>query len=204
MIFLNDKTLEEASRWLQKTDPRFKSVFEITGPLAMRQKPQGFSGLLSSIVSQQLSTAAAKTIWQRMIALNLDKPDTILKSDDQTLRGVGLSRQKIRYARALADANIDYECLALCDTEDVIETLVGITGIGQWTAQMYALFALGHRDVFAPNDLALQEGLRLLTQQRVRPTPKQAAKVAEIWKPWRSVASLALWAFYGKRTAKNQ
>lgn len=204
MIFLNDETLGEGSRWLQETDPRFRQVFEITGPLAIRQKPQGFSSLLGSIVSQQLSTAAAKTIWQRMIDLNLDTPEAILESDDQALRSVGLSRQKIRYARALADAKIDYECLASRDTQEVITTLVGITGIGHWTAQMYALFALGHRDVFAPNDLALQEGLRLLTQQLERPKPKQAAKLAETWKPWRSVASLALWAFYNKRTAKAE
>jgi len=202
MIFLNEKTLKEGSRWLRATDPRFRDVFEITGPLAMRQKPQGFSGLLSSIVSQQLSTAAAKTIWQRMIDLKLDTADAILESDDQTLRGVGLSRQKIRYARALADAKIDYEHLSSCDTQDVINTLVGVTGIGHWTAQMYALFALGHRDVFAPNDLALQEGLRLLTQNPVRPTPKQAAELAEAWRPWRSVASLALWAFYSTLTTK--
>lgn len=204
MIFLNEKTLAEGSQWLQETDPRFRQVFEITGPLAMRQKPQGFSSLLGSIVSQQLSTAAAKTIWQRMTDLNLDTPDAVLETDDQTLRGVGLSRQKIRYARALADANIDYESLSSRDTEDVIETLASITGIGRWTAQMYALFALGHRDIFAPNDLALQEGLRLLTEQPVRPTPKHAAKLAEPWKPWRSVASLALWAFYTKLNTKSQ
>ena len=204
MIFLTEKTLAEGAQWLQEVDSRFLEVFEVTGPLVLRQKPQGFSGLLGSIVSQQLSTAAAKTIWARIIDLNLDTSDAILRSDDQTLRGVGLSRQKIRYARALAHADIDYERLALNDTQDVIATLVGVTGIGHWTAQMYALFALGHRDVFAPNDLALQEGLRLLTHQQTRPTPKQAAKISEDWKPWRSVASLALWAFYTKRTAKAQ
>ncbi len=204
MNSLNEDTLIEGSRWLEATDPRFKQVFEITGPLALRHKPGGFSGLLGSIVSQQLSTAAAKTIWQRLVDAKLDRPRAILKSDDQTLRAVGLSHQKIRYAKALAHANIDYERLATYNTEDVIETLVSVTGIGRWTAQMYALFSLGHLDVFAPNDLALQEGVRMLAKLNTRPTPKEAAAMAEPWSPWRSVASLALWAFYSQQSARAQ
>ncbi|HEY7905692.1 MAG TPA: hypothetical protein VIC53_02090 [Wenzhouxiangella sp.] len=204
MKFLNEDTLTEGSHWLEANDPRFKQVFEITGPLAMRRKPAGFSGLLGSIVSQQLSTAAAKTIWQRLIDAKLDAPDAILESDDQTLRSVGLSQQKIRYARALAHAKIDYDHLPSCNTEEVIDVLVGVTGIGRWTAQMYALFSLGHLDVFAPNDLALQEGLRMLAKQRARPTPKEADAMAQPWSPWRSVASLALWSFYSKQTTRTQ
>ncbi len=204
MIFLNKDTLEQGCRWLEKTDPRFTGVFEITGPLAMRQKPDGFSGLLGSIVSQQLSTAAARTIWQRMLDADLTRPSAVLESEDEALRSVGLSRQKIRYAKALAQANINYDQLASSDTDEVIETLVSVTGIGHWTAQMYALFSLGHIDVFAPNDLALQEGLRLLNNHPTRPTPKEARIMAERWSPWRSVASLALWAFYSKQNARTQ
>lgn len=192
---LTEATMIEGMDWLISLDPRFKRVFDQTGTPRIRQKASGFSGLLQSIVSQQLSTAAAKTIWTRVKEAGYDSSEYLAQAHDEQLRALGLSRQKIRYARALASATVDYEGLSRLKTTEVIDALTPILGIGEWTAQMYALFALGHSDVFAPNDLGLQEGLRKMLELDSRPSAKVARDLALPWSPWRSVASLALWSY---------
>jgi len=183
-------------RRLIKIEPRFAVVHNRLGPATPRHKPAGFMGLFQSIVSQQLSTQAASSIWARLIEAGITSPEALLQSSDDELRRQGLSHQKIRYSRALAESGLDWTGLHSLDTDEVIERLVPIVGIGAWTAQMYALFSLGHRDVFAPNDLGLREGIRILFELPERPKPKEAETLAQAWSPVRSVASLWLWGWY--------
>ena len=171
-------------------------AYATSKPLKLRRYPDGFDRLFSSIVSQQVSTAAAESIWNHLVAQGLTTPDAVLATDEDTLRAPGLSRQKVRYAKALAAAGIDYDALRALPTEEVIQTLVHVPGIGRWTAEMYAMFALGHADVFAPADLALQEGVRMLWDLPDRPKERALREMAEAWSPWRAVAARILWGYY--------
>jgi DNA-3-methyladenine glycosylase II len=188
--------------WLAGQDPRFADALAQCGPLPLRRKPEGFAELLSAIVSQQVSVASANAIWGRMVAAGLDRAAAIQVASDEDLRAAGLSRQKMRYARALAEAEIDFAALRHAPDEEVIATLTQVSGIGTWTAEIYAMFSLGRADVFAHGDLALQEGARLLLGLKDRPTPAKMRKIAEAWSPWRSVAARVLWAYY--RVAKDR
>jgi len=192
----------EGADWLARLDPRFGAALKLTGPLPLRRRPDGFAQLLSAIVSQQVSVASANAIWGRMKDARLTGPRKIIWASDEDLRAVGLSRQKTRYARALAGAGIDYTALRELPTDEVIATLIEVPGIGAWTAEIYAMFSLGRADVFAPGDLALQEAAKVLFDLPERPKEKQFRQMAAQWSPWRSVAARLLWAYY--RVAKDR
>ncbi|WP_108262456.1 DNA-3-methyladenine glycosylase family protein [Mangrovicoccus ximenensis] len=161
-----------------------------------RRRRDGFEPLLSAIVSQQVSVAAADAIWGRLKAARLTGPRKILGAGDEELRACGLSRQKIRYARELAASRIRFAALREVPSEEVIATLVAVPGIGRWTAEIYAMFSLGRADVFAPGDLALQEAARLLFELDGRPSERILRDMAAAWSPWRAVAARLLWAYY--------
>lgn len=146
--------------------------------------------------------AAANAIWGRLKDARLTGPRKVIWATEQELRACGLSRQKIRYAKALAEARIPFRDLRAAPTEEVITTLVAVPGIGRWTAEIYAMFSLGRADVFAPADLALQESARLLFALPERPTEKALREMAAPWAPWRAVAARGLWAYY--HVAKNR
>jgi DNA-3-methyladenine glycosylase II len=186
----------EGAAWLAAAEPRFAHALRQTGPLPLRRRRDGFDQVLSAIVSQQVSVAAADAIWGRLKDARLTGPRKIAWASDEDLRACGLSRQKIRYARALAEARIDFPRLRHVPTEDVIAVLTEVPGIGRWTAEIYAMFSLGRADVFAPADLALQESARLLFDLPDRPTERALRQMAEAWSPWRAVAARALWAYY--------
>ncbi|APZ54346.1 DNA-3-methyladenine glycosylase family protein [Salipiger abyssi] len=195
-IIEGDACVAEGASWLAEAEPRFARALERTGPLPLRLRPDGFGQLLSAIVSQQVSVASARAIWAKLEASGMTTPDAILATDEERLRALGLSRQKAGYARALAEAGIDFDALRRAPTGEVVETLVAVKGIGIWTAEIYAMFSLGRADVFAPGDLALQESARLLFDLPERPKERALRQMAEAWSPWRSVAARALWAYY--------
>lgn len=195
--------VEEGALWLSAREPRFAEAYALAAPLPLRRFPDGFSRLLSSIVSQQVSTAAAATIFARLEARGLATPEGVLAASVDDLRAAGLSGQKVRYAKALAAEGIDYVALRDLPTEEVIARLVHVPGIGRWTAEMYAMFALGHADVFAPADLALQEGVRMLWELPERPKEKPLRAMAEAWSPWRAVAARLLWGYYHHRKQRE-
>ncbi len=201
IIETND-CVSEGATWLAKECPRMAFAMQQTGPLPLRRRPDGFAQLLSAIVSQQVSVASANAIWKRLRDAKLTGPRKIMWATDEDLRAVGLSRQKIRYARALAEARIDYNALRGVPNEDVVAVLTEVPGIGVWTAEIYAMFSLGRADVIAPGDLALQEAARILYDLPKRPTDKELRQMAEAWSPWRSVAARVLWAYY--RVAKER
>ncbi|SMX50049.1 DNA-3-methyladenine glycosylase family protein [Maliponia aquimaris] len=195
-IIRTDDCVAEGAEWLARTEPRFAHALEQTGPLPLRRRPDGFAQLLSAIVSQQVSVASARAIWARLEGAGMVTPEAVRACTDDDLRALGLSRQKAAYARALAEAEIDFDALRVLPTGQVVETLVAVKGIGIWTAEIYAMFSLGRADVFAPGDLALQEAARLLFDLPDRPREKALRGMAEAWSPWRSVAARALWAYY--------
>lgn len=194
--------VNEGAEWLAKADPRFEYAIVHTGPLPLRSSKDGFEALLSAIVSQQISVAAANSIWKRLKSAGLTGPRKVMWASEDELRACGLSRQKILYAKALATSKIQYKDLRTSTNEQVIATLVEVPGIGAWTAEIYAMFSLGRADVFAPGDLALQESARLLFDLDARPTEKELRQMAQAWSPWRSVAARLLWAYY--KVAKDR
>ncbi len=193
----NHDDLNEGLDHLCHIESTFTMARDLCSPLDLRRQDDGFERLLSAIVSQQLSVAAARTIWQRVVDAGATTPATIHAANDEDLRQLGLSKQKISYARSLAAANIDFPALRQMGSQDVIDTLTQVKGVGVWTAEIYAMFSLGHADVFAHNDLALQEGTKMLFGLDDRPTLKEMRTIAAQWQPWRAVAARLLWAYYG-------
>ena len=195
-ILMSEDCIREGAGWLARAEPRFAQALELCGPPPLRRRADGFAALMGAIVSQQVSTAAARAIGGRLEAAGLTRPDAIRAADDAALRTAGLSRQKIRYIRALAEAGVDFDALRAAPDAAVVETLVELPGIGRWTAEIYAMFSLGRADVFAPNDLALQEAARLLFALPERPKERALRGMAEAWSPWRTVAAGMLWHYY--------
>ncbi|MEO6300282.1 MAG: DNA-3-methyladenine glycosylase 2 family protein, partial [Paracoccaceae bacterium] len=150
----------EGAAWLAAAEPRFAAALALTGPLPLRRHADGFTALLDAIVGQQVSVASANAIWTRLEGAGLTDQAAMAVASDDALRAVGLSRQKARYGRALAQAGINFDALRTRPNHEVIATLIAVPGIGSWTAEIYAMFALGRADVFAPGDLALQEAAR--------------------------------------------
>jgi len=195
-IIVTRADVEQGAEALADMCPRMAEARALVGPLPLRRKPEGFAQLLSAIVSQQVSVASASAIWARMEAASLTTPDAVMQADDETLRAVGLSRQKMTYSKALAAAEIDFDSLGEMPSERVIARLVEVPGVGSWTAEIYAMFSLGRADVFAHGDLALQEAARMLYDLPERPKERQMRDMARAWRPWRSVAARILWAYY--------
>ena len=194
--------VDEGTAWLAKAEPRFAHALTLTGPVPLRRSEDGFDRLLSAITSQQVSVASAAAIWNRLCQAELTTPAAVAAAGEEGLRGAGLSKPKARYAAALAAADLDYVALRQMPSQAAMDALTAQLGIGAWTAEVYLISALGRADVFAPADLALQEAARLLFGLEARPAPKNFAKMAESWSPWRAVAARLLWSYY--KVAKNR
>jgi len=203
MISLTPEGYEKARRVLMRRDPILAGAIKRIGACGMadRQRKDHLSALVGSIVSQQLSTKAAATIFGRFVALFSDHhipgAEAIAAIDDATLRGVGLSSQKIGYLRDLsariADGRLDLDELETLPDEQVIERLTAVKGFGRWTAEMFLMFRLHRPDVLPAGDLGIMNAIQRLYRLRKRPDPKRILKMGEAWKPYRSVASWYLW-----------
>ena len=198
---LTEHTLAEGLSVLAAVDPDVARVLDEAGPPSLRRNQAGFEALLRAIVSQQISKAAAATVWARLEkATGGIAPDALLMLDEEALRGAGLSRQKVAYARGLAEAvvtgGIDLDGLSGRPDEDIVEELVRLKGIGRWSAEIYLLFALGRPDAFPADDLALMIGAQRLKRLDTRPNRTGLTEIAEAWRPWRSPAALLLWHYY--------
>ena len=195
-VIRGNACVAEGAAWLCAQDPRFAQAMAVLPPLPLRLRPDGFAQLLSAIVGQQVSVASANAIWSRLETAGMTSEQAVADAPDDALKALGLSRQKVRYAKALAAAGIDYRALRALPSDAVIDSLVVVPGIGTWTAEIYAMFSLGRADVFAHGDLALQEAARLLFDLPDRPREAEMRKRAESWSPWRSVAARIMWAYY--------
>ena len=193
----NTEELEEHIIALIAIEPRFAPVYEQVGMPSLRHNAGGFEQLMRAMVGQQLSVAAAASIWKKLVAAGLTTPQAIAEAQDETLRAQGLSRQKMRYVRSLVAHDIDFATLTTMPNEAAIKTLTAVTGIGRWTAEMYLLFSLKRDDILAVDDLAIKVAAMTVLGLAERPTPKQLKGLTEIWSPHRSAASLLLWSYYG-------
>jgi len=200
---LTPEGYEKARRILMRRDPILAIAIKQIGPCGMadRQRKDHLSALVGAIVSQQLSTKAAATIFGRFVALFPDNriPDavSIAAQTDAALRGVGLSGQKVGYLRDLcariADGRLDLDELDTLPDELVVERLTAVKGFGRWTAEMFLMFRLHRPDVLPAGDLGIVNAIQRLYRLRKRPDAKRILKIGEVWKPYRSVASWYLW-----------
>jgi DNA-3-methyladenine glycosylase II len=192
-----DAELYAARAKLSRLDPLMARADAEVRPSTWVVRERGFRGLVRQIVGQQVSVAAADAIRRKMVVgLGTLSPETVLAADDTQLRGFGLSIQKIRYIRAIAEAAGLFERLDSLSDEEAVAALVAIKGVGRWTAETYLMFSEGRLDFFPAGDIALQEGFRLLEGSDVRPTEKALYARAKIWKPYRGIAALLLWGYY--------
>jgi DNA-3-methyladenine glycosylase II len=194
--------IPQAIAHLQNVDPKLAAVIHQAGRCNFKPRAEGthFGALARSIVYQQLSGKAASTIHGRFVGLfenELPEPHALLKLSDETLRGVGLSRQKTGYLRDLAtrahSGDLPVESLHELSDEEVLETLVQVKGIGRWTAQIFLMFRLGRPDILPELDLGIQKAIQKAYRLRQRPTPKRVLQISAKWAPHRSVAAWYLW-----------
>ena len=193
--------LDEAEAHLRAVDPKLARVIDAVGPCTMLPARTGshFTHLTRSIVYQQLSTGAATTIHERLLAMLGGPPEAeaIAALDDAALRGVGLSAAKARAVRDLAervlDGRLDLTLVDIAPDEAVIESLVQVRGIGPWTAQMFLMFRLGRPDVLPVLDLGVRKGAQQVHRLRALPDAERLERLARPWQPWRSVASWYCW-----------
>ena len=196
-----------------RRDPVLGRAIRRIGPcgLAARQRKDHLSALIGAIVSQQLSTKAAATIYGRFVALFEDGNElsaaAISGVSDDRLRQVGLSSQKVGYLRDLcariADGRLRLDELDGLSDENVIERLTAVRGFGRWTAEMFLMFRLHRPDVLPVGDLGIVNAIRHLYGLRTRPDAKRILKIGEAWRPYRSVACWYLWQTLRERQSKD-
>lgn len=182
-------------------EPAIAAALARAGYPEPRLRERGYRTLLRTIVGQQVSVAAAASVWRKLEdLLGADIPaDTLLASDFDALRACGLSRQKQGYARSLCElvtrGEIDLHALP-ADDEEAIAQLVRIKGIGRWSAEIYLLFAEGRPDIWPAGDLAVQAGLARILSLPERPNEKATRELAEGWRPHRGSVSILTWHCY--------
>jgi len=193
--------MRRAIAHLKRADPILRDIMERVGPCRIQYAEPDFETLARSIVFQQLSGASARAIFARLKATTGDEarmtPAGILALGEEELRAVGLSKQKSRYLRDLAEkagaGTVDFSCLGRLPDAEVIAHLTVVKGVGVWTAQMYLLFALRRPDVLAAGDLGIRSAIRKAYHLRRPPTPKRVEALGAAWRPYRSVACWYLW-----------
>ena len=186
---------------LASREPAFARVIEKHGLPEPRKSDPGAQTLLRTIVGQQVSVAAARSMWSKLEQAYGTPPDLqlLLTTSDEQLRAAGISRQKSAYIRSLAELVISGELdLAKlpADDEEAISLLTKIKGIGRWSAEIYLLFAEGRADVFPAGDLAVLVELGRLMGLPAKPTEKQLRELAEPWRPYRGAAAILAWHSY--------
>jgi DNA-3-methyladenine glycosylase II len=189
-----------AEQHLSACDPVLAEIIQRVGPCTLAPRRDYFAALCQAIVNQQISTAAARAVWARFRALFTRQkvsPAELLLLDDQTMRSAGISRQKAGYLRSLAEAfasgAVSPRKLCRMDDEAVVQALIPIKGIGRWTAEMFLIFVLNRTDLLPVDDLGLctqvQRGFKL----RQYPNARKLQRLAEKWRPYRSIATWYLW-----------
>ena len=182
-------------------EPVFAEILGRAGPPRFRRRRNGFGTLLHIILEQQVSIDAAAAMHRKLVGLCSPlTPDAYLALDDATLRSCGFSRQKMRYARDLAElvgsGRFDFARIALADDEAALAELLSVKGIGRWSAEIYLLFALGRPDVWPAGDLGLQVAIGEHLGLGPRPNELEMRRLGEAWRPWRSVAACLFWQSY--------
>jgi DNA-3-methyladenine glycosylase II len=191
-------------RELMRADKVLRRVMEEQGPIDPRidrrgSRPDPFDALARAIVGQQLSTRAANSIWEKLIGLFDGEMTTeaLLRRRPQTLRKAGLSNAKVGFLRDLAarvkDGRLDLKQLKKLPDEDVIAELIEVKGIGSWSAEMFLIFHLGRPDVVSAGDLGIRRAIQITYGLDDLPGPEEVERIAEPWRPHRTLACLYLW-----------
>jgi DNA-3-methyladenine glycosylase II len=192
------KDLEKSLKALGRIEPAFAAALKRAGLPEPRTGQRGYLTLLRAIVGQQVSVKAAEAIWARVEAATggAEDPANMAKTSDEALRAAGLSRQKISYAKSLAEevltGRLDFDKLPV-DDEEAIAHLTAVKGIGRWTAEIYLLFAEGRPDIFPAGDLAVQIEIGVIMGLDGKPTEKAIRALAEAWRPHRGAAAVFAW-----------
>jgi DNA-3-methyladenine glycosylase II len=210
---INNRALTEAEfvrarRILMRRDPKLGAVMRRVGRCAL---PDGrthdpFAGLVRVIMSQQLSGKAAETIFGRVKALADAMggltPSALRGLDHAALRSAGVSRPKISYlydlADHVADGRLEFAALDGLTDEDVIARITAVKGLGRWSAEMFLMFRLNRPDILPVDDLGIVKGMQSLFGMKRRPAPRTMVRLAEPWRPYRSIASWYLWRILEK------
>lgn len=191
---------------LRDADDRMAGLIEAYGAPSDLRKRRGtppsdaYGALVRAIVGQQLSTKAARTIYGRLTDLydgRTPLPPELIATDPETLRGVGLSNAKAAYLRDLAecieDDDLHLEMLSELPDDEVVAELIRVKGLGRWTAEMFLMFHLGRPDVLPVGDLGIRKAAMLTYGLEEMPDPETLERLAERWRPYRSLACLYLW-----------
>ncbi|HXH52506.1 MAG TPA: DNA-3-methyladenine glycosylase 2 family protein [Sphingomicrobium sp.] len=194
-------TLHESLETLAAIEPAFAGVIDRHGRPEPRVSQPGVTTLLRTIIGQQVSVAAARSMWTKLEAGFGSPPDlsALLRATDEELRVAGVSRQKAGYLRSLAglvlSGELDLDSLP-ADDEEAVALLTRIKGIGRWSAEIYLLFAEGRRDVWPAGDLAVQVEIGRLLEMPEKPSEKRLRELAEPWRPHRGAAAVLAWHSY--------
>jgi DNA-3-methyladenine glycosylase II len=187
-------------------DPVMASLVRDAGPLGLEERRRGrpayaYGALVRTIVGQQLSTRAARTVYTRVTALFGDRPPTpeeILAVDEEALRAAGLSRPKVSYLRDLAgrviDGELDLEALHALPDEEVIDQITAVKGLGRWSADMFLIFHLDRPDVLPVGDLGIRRAVERAYVLDDLPDVETLQAIASPWRPQRTLACLYLWS----------
>jgi DNA-3-methyladenine glycosylase II len=198
---LQAETLRAGLDAIADQEPAMARALALVGYPETRIRERGYATLLRTIVGQQVSVAAAASVWAKLEALlgPTIAPEALLAAEFDALRTCGLSRQKQGYARSLCElvvaGSLDFDDLPV-DDEEAIAQLVQIKGIGRWSAEIYLLFAEGRPDIWPAGDLAVQAGLHKILGLQQRPSEKETRVLAEPWRPHRGAAAIFTWHCY--------
>ena len=201
--YLNNQKLLEAVKFLSKKDKDLAALYETDGVPPLWARRPGFTTLIKIILEQQVSLASAKAVYKKL-ERNI-KPFTPILFEELGigyLKSLGVTRQKSSYciniAVAILDDKLDLKSLNKLSDNDTKEMLIWIKGIGSWTADIYLLMALRRSDIWPSGDIALASSMRKIKRFRSHPTNEKQIKIAEQWRPYRSVAARILWQHYIK------
>lgn len=192
---------------LVELDPRLQAIVEVAGPVPLRLNEPGFAGLASIIVSQMVSRASAEAIWRRITAAGPVTAAAYAALDPAVIATFGLSRAKastlLNLSAAISQGRFDLASVSALGTREAIRAMTALPGIGPWTAEVYLMFCGGHPDIFPAGDVALQASVAHAFGLEARPLAKDLARMAEIWRPWRSVAARLFWAYYAAKMRRS-
>jgi DNA-3-methyladenine glycosylase II len=198
-------TLTEADEYLRGQDAILRRLIDDRGPIDPEtdrrgSRPDAYEAIARAIVGQQLSTKAAASIWGKLLDAfggGMPEPAQLLAADDDVLRGAGLSRAKVGFLRDLAtriaEGALDLKRLPELPDEDVVAELIEIHGVGRWTAEMFLIFHLGRPDVVSTGDLGIRRAVQVEYGLDDLPAPAELERIAEPWRPHRTLACLYLW-----------
>jgi DNA-3-methyladenine glycosylase II len=186
---------------LTSQDPDLAKIFNILGSPPFWVREAGFATLIQIILEQQVSVASAYKVFARLqAAISPITPENFLILDNEEIKKIGFSRQKAVYgfelAQSIVTGEVDLTSFDTMDDEDIRAILKKVKGIGDWTVDIYLLFALRRGDSLPKGDLALAIAIQKLKQLEHRPKPQEIEAIAEIWRPWRGVATRLLWHYY--------